>query len=315
MPATRHSGVPSARAILAPTAAALPADGARLTFVPTLPLVPVRDIIAAAAVTGATVPVLWLEPAAGLGSATDETALWAQLAEALNVSDPHLDAVRDALRSRPDGLHLVVVIAPTLSSAVDAGLIALLDAAPTLRVTAIAGGRRPLESAALTRPDGRVLASADLVVDAAGIREYASTVGLDLTPEEAGALARTAAALPDLLPAVVASAVGGLIDQPGSRLSGLESEASFALASRLAITSDEELRLLLPFAVPYLLTPSAVAAVDPEGRSGLHLPSAAAAGLIDRDADAGGYRVRLALRSAVLPELERRLADDVRPTT
>lgn len=312
MPATRHSGVPSARAILAPTAATLSSEGARLTFVPTLPLVPVRDIIAAAAVANATVPVLWLEPAAGLGSATDEGALWAQLAEALNVSDPHLDAVREALRSRPDGLHLVVVIAPTLSSAVDAGLIALLDAAPNLRITAIAGGRRALESAALTRPDGRVLAAADLVVDAAGIHAYAATVGLDLTPEEATALARTAATLPDLLPAVVASAVGGLIDQPGSRLTGLESEASFALASRLAITPDDELRQLLPFAVPYLLTPSAVAAVDPAGRAGLHLPSAAAAGLIDRDDDAGGYRLRLSLRSAVLPELERRLPDEVR---
>lgn len=304
MPATRHSGVPTARAILAPTGLTLPADGPRLTFVPTLPLVPVRDVIAAAALAQPD-PVLWVE----LDS--DASDGWHALASQLGASSAASHDIRAALSELSTALHLVVEIAPGLSSAVDADLISFLDAAPLLRVTAIAGGRRAVETAALTRPDGRVCPAADLVLDAAGIGEVAAAAGLALTDDEAAALARTAAALPDVLPAVVSAAVSGLLDQPGSRLSALESEAAFALTSRLSISSDDELRRLLPFAVPYLLTPSAVATADLTGRGAVSLPHVAAAGLIDRDDDAGAYRLRLALRSAILPELERRLASDV----
>lgn len=302
MSATRHTGVPLRRTILAPTGLDL-APG-RLTVVPLLPLVPVRDLIADA-VRDDPSAVVWVE----LG--TTEAAVWGQLGAALGSDAASPDAVRAALATLGP-VHLVVVVPPALSSSVDAALLSLLDATEALRLTVIAGGRRSVETAALTRPDGHVIAPASLVVDAAGIRSYAATLDLDLTDDEAAALSRTAAALPDILPVVVSAAVGGLLDQPGARLTALEGEAAFALSSRLAITADDELRALLPFAVPYLLTPSAVSAADPGGHAGLTLPSAAAAGLIDRDDDAGGYRVRLALRSTVLPELERRFGEEVR---
>ncbi len=301
MSVTRHSGVPPQRSILASTG--LDLAGSRLTFVPLLPLVPVREIVADA-VRNEAGAVTWVE-------LRSEATAWSDLGEALGSTATTPADLREHLAAQGP-LHLVVVLSTTLSSVVDAGLLGLLDATDALRLTVLAGGRRSLEPAALTRPDGRVVAPATLVLDADGIRSNAANLGLDLSDDEATALSRTAAALPDILPVVISGAVGGLLDQPGSRLTALEGEAAFALTSRLAIASDDEVHALLPFAVPYLLTPSAVAAADPEGRAGLSLAPAAAAGLIDRDDEAGGYRLRLALRSTVLPELERRFSDDVR---
>ncbi|MDP3209298.1 MAG: hypothetical protein Q8M65_09125, partial [Rhodoglobus sp.] len=242
----------------------------------------------------------------------DETNFWVELGSALGDHLTSAEAVREHLAARRHPLHLVVVVPSAASSAVDAGLLSLLDSASNLRLTVIAGGRRSIETAALTRPDGTVIAPSALVVDAAGISSYAASRGLDLTDDEAEALARTAATLPDVLPVVVSSAVAGMVDQPGSRLDGLSDEASFALSSRLATADDEHLRALLAFAVPNLLTPSVIAAADPEGRAGLNLAAIAASGLITRDEEASGYRLRPALRRAVLPELERRLPGELR---
>lgn len=301
MPANRTAGVPPARAILAPTAFALPEDGCRLTIVAALPLVPVREMVADALRSADPDSVAWVD----LGS--DEDGFWTELGTALG--DHRLTsarAVHQHLAGLRRALHLVVVVPSSASSSVDADLLSLLDTTAHLRLTVIAGGRRPIETAALTRPDSTVVSSSALVVDAAGIASYATSRGLDLTDDEAAALARTAATLPDVLPAVVSSALSGMFDQPGSRLTSLEGEAAFALSSRLAAVDDEQLHDLLAFAVPFLLTPSAVTAADIHGRAGLNLPAIAAAGLIDRDEEARGYRLRLALRSSVLPELERR---------
>lgn len=312
MPKAQHHGIPAARGPLAATAFAPPEPGTRLSIVPDVPLVPVRAVVAAAlARDAADRDIVWValpaEPA-------DEREVWDAIRGALAdasgaplTGDPDAAVVEHVATRRRD-LLLVLDVPPGVPHEVDAGLLGLLVAAPRLSILAICPGRRMLEVMGRVEHGAELVSAADLVVDAAGIRAFAGKLGVQLSDEDAIALSHSPLTLPDVLPAVIATASLEEIETQGDAVSYLLDECESFLTLRFRATSDDSVTGLLPLAVPSTLTAEILNLVAPAIAARAPLDRAAQARMVVREPGTGEprYRMEPMLRRVLILELKLR---------
>ncbi|MEZ5190834.1 MAG: hypothetical protein R2717_08390 [Schumannella sp.] len=315
MPESLHHGIPQPRGPLAPTAFHAPAPGTRLTIVPDLPLVPVRAVVAAALAHDRTArDVVWVEVPGG----PDEAA-WTALRDALAAahgtplrgSDP-AEAVADRLEALERPLLLALALDPAVPHEFDARLLGVLGSAPLLSLLAISPGRRMIEIMGRVEHDADLVSPGALVADADGIRTLAGKLGVPLAEEDAIALAHSPMMLPDVLPAVLASASLEELETQGDAISYLLDECENLLTMRFRASSDDSVTGLLPLAVPSTLTPEILGLVAPAIAARTQLERAAQAGIVIREAPDGEaesgprYRMEPMLRRVLILELRLR---------
>ncbi len=226
MPDAARRGLPVPRGPLAPTPFRAPAATERLTIVPDLPLVPVRAVVASALADEAR-DVLWIEPS------VDDA--WDVIRSALAPDAPadlSADELADLLAEKEAARLLVLAIPAGLPVDVDAHLLALLRGTRRLAILAISPARRPLEVLGRAEFAATVVHAAELVVDAEGIRSFSARLGFSLDGDQAAALAASPLALPDVLPAVVASASLEEIETQGDPVAYLLDECETYLTMR-----------------------------------------------------------------------------------
>jgi LuxR family maltose regulon positive regulatory protein len=311
MPQLRHHGIPVARGPLATTAFTAPPPETRITVVPDLPLVPVRAIVAATLDADRTArDIVWVE----LPEAADANRAWGAIAGALaDASGSPLpgepaDAVAAHVSALARPLLLALELHPGVSDDLDAGLLALLTDAPLLSVVAICSGRRMLEVMGRGEHGAQLVSAASLVVEAAEIRRFAGTLGVKLTDEDSIALAHSPLTLPDVLPAVIASASLEELETQGDAVSYLLDECDSYLTMRVRASSDGSVTGLLPLAVPSTLTAEILELVAPELAARTPLDRLAASRLLVRETGPGAarYRMEPMLRRILLLELKLR---------
>lgn len=314
MPSTLHHAIPALPGPLAPSAFAAPAADTRVTVIPTLPLVPVRLLLARALRTDPVDrDVVWLDLPAAASESTAMELLRTLLADAYGteVAGDPADAVAafTADLSRP--LLLAIVFEPGVSQDVDAALLALLDAAPLLSLVAISPGRRTFEVMGRVDHRAQLVSGSTLVVDADGIRDFAAKLGVRLTDEDAAALASTPLSLPDVLPAVIASASLEEMETQGDAVTYLLDETENYLSIRFRASSDAGVTGLLPLAVPSTLTAEILEIVAPEVAIRTQLERAAQSRIVLREPGAGQarYRMEPMLRRILITELRSRDPD------
>lgn len=310
MPKAQHHGFPAARGPIASTAFAAPEPGTRLTIVPDLPLVPVRAVVAAA-LAGDERDIVWVElPAAPV----DDREAWDAIRGALAAaSGSPLNGEPDAAvieyaaqRTRP--LLLALDLRPGVSHEVDSGLLGMLVAAPQLSIVAICPGRRMLEVMGRVEHGAQLVSPASLVVGAEGIRRFAGKLGVQLTEDDAAALAHSPLMLPDVLPAVVASASLEELETQGDAVSYLLDECENFLTMRFRATSDDSVTGLLPLAVPSTLTAEILELVAPAIAERTQLERVAQTGIVLREPGSSEIRYRMEpmLRRVLILELRLR---------
>ena len=312
MPKAQHHAIPVARGPVAATAFAAPDRDTRLTIVPDLPLVPVRAVVAAA-LSADTVDrdIVWVElPSAPKDDRESWDAIRAALAAASGsalAGDPDA-AVVDHLAALKRPLLLALDIRPEVSHEVDAGLLGLLIAAPKLSIVAICPGRRMLEVMGRAEYGAQLVSAASLVADADGIRSFAGKLGVQLTEEDAIALSHSPMMLPDVLPAVVASASLEEMETQGDAVSYLLDECENYLTMRFRASSDDSVTGLLPLAVPSTLTGEILELVAPAIAARTPLDRAAQSRIVIREPGAGEprYRMEPMLRRVLILELKLR---------
>ncbi|MEO8263773.1 MAG: hypothetical protein ABI566_14485, partial [Pseudolysinimonas sp.] len=318
MPQALHHGLPVARGPVAPTAFRAPDHDIRITIVPDLPLVPVRAVVAAA-LTADTVDrdIVWAElPAAPVDDREAWDAIRGALAHASGVAlkgEPDA-AVVEYLAELKRPLLLALDIRPSVSHELDAGLLGLLVAAPKLSIIAICPGRRMLEVMGRAEYGAQLVSAATLVVDPEGIRRFAGKLGVQLTDEDAIALSHSPMMLPDVLPAVIASASLEEMETQGDAVSYLLDECENYLTMRFRASSDDSVTGLLPLAVPSTLTGEILSLVAPAIAERTPLDRAAQSRIVIREAagstgEQGGearYRMEPMLRRVLILELKLR---------
>ena len=152
------------------------------------------------------------------------------------------------------------------------------------------------------------------MVDADEIQRFAGKLGVQLSDEDAIALAHSPMMLPDVLPAVVASASLEEIETQGDAVSYLLDECENYLTMRFRASSDGSVTGLLPLAVPSTLTAGDPGARRPgDRRPHAARPRRAVAhhdprGRIGPVASEGGarYRMEPMLRRVFILELKLR---------
>ena len=312
MPQAQHYGIPAARGPIAPTAFRAPDPDVRLTIVPDLPLVPVRGVVAAAlAADDLPRDIVWAElPAAPRDDRQSWNAIRAALAafSGTALSGEPDAAVVEYVAGLTRPLVLALDIRPGVSLDLDAGLLGLLIAAPKLSIVAICPGRRMLEVMGRVEHGAVLVSASQLVVDADGIQAFAARLGVDLTHEDALALAHSPLMLPDVLPAVIASASLEEIETQGDAVSYLLDECENYLTMRFRATSDDSVTGLLPLAVPSTLTPAILELVAPAIAARTQLDRAAQARIVIREAGEtpARYRMEPMLRRVLILELRLR---------
>lgn len=316
MPKAQHFGLPAARGPVAATAFQAPEPGTRLTIVPDLPLVPVRAVVAnALAADELERDIVWAQlPAAPRDDRESWDAIRAALAAASGAplaGEPDAAVIEYAAGLRRP-LVLALDIRPGVSHEIDAGLLSLLIAAPLLSIVAICPGRRMLEVMGRVEHGAVLVSGASLVVDADGIQAFAAKLGVVLSDDDAIALAHSPMMLPDVLPAVIASASLEEIETQGDAVSYLLDECENYLTMRFRATSDDTVTGLLPLAVPSTLTPAILGLVAPAIAERTQLDRAAQSRIVIREAagsDAGTgarYRMEPMLRRVLILELRLR---------
>jgi LuxR family maltose regulon positive regulatory protein len=281
----------------------------RLTIVPDLPLVPVRSVVAAALdADDRHRDVVWVElPAAPADDREAWDAIRAGLASATGAplaGDPD-EAVADHLAGLTRELILALDIRPGVSHDLDARLLGLLSAAPLLSIVAICPGRRMLEVMGRVEHGAVLVSGSALVADADGIRTFAIKLGVPLTDEDAIALSHSPMMLPDVLPAVIASASLEEMETQGDAVSYLLDECENYLTMRFRATSDGTVTGLLPLAVPSTLTPAILELVAPAIAERTQLDRAAQSRIVIREPGDGParYRIEPMLRRVLILEL------------
>ncbi|HTE62807.1 MAG TPA: hypothetical protein VK631_20800, partial [Solirubrobacteraceae bacterium] len=318
MPHSQHHGIPVARGPIATTPFAVPAAGTRITIVPDLPLVPVRAVVAAALASDRTArDIVWVELPA---TPRDDREAWDAIRGALAASsgspltgDPE-EAVGAHLAALKRSLLLALELRPGVSHELDAALLTLLADAPHLSIIAICPGRRMLEVMGRVEHGAQVVSAAALVVEAAEIRRFAGKLGVQLTEDEAIALAHSPMMLPDVLPAVIASASLEEIETQGDAVSYLLDECENYLTMRFRASSDDSVTGLLPLAVPSTLTAEilelvapAIAARTPLDRAALSRTMIREGGSSQSSSEGGPrYRMEPMLRRVFILELKLR---------
>jgi LuxR family maltose regulon positive regulatory protein len=190
----------------------------------------------------------------------------------------------------------------------------MLVAAPLLSIVAICPGRRMLEVMGRVEHGAQLVSPAALVVDGEGIRRFAGKLGVQLTAEDAEALAGSPLMLPDVLPAVVASASLEEMETQGDAVSYLLDECENFLTMRFRASSDDSVTGLLPLAVPSTLTAEILELVAPAIAERTPLERAAQAGIVLREGGSGQtaaeggprYRMEPMLRRVLILELRLR---------
>ncbi len=312
MPNPLHHGIPVARGPIATTAFSPPALDTRITIVPDLPLVPVRAVVATAlAADKSARDIVWAElPAAP----ADDREAWDAIRSALAAATGSPDggepdeAVAAQLSALKRPLLLALELAPGVSHEVDAGLLALLTDAPHFSILAICSGRRMLEVMGRGEHGAQLVSPVSLVVEAAEIRRFAGKLGVKLSDEDALALAHSPMMLPDVLPAVIASASLEEIETQGDAVSYLLDECENYLTMRFRASSDGSVTGLLPLAVPSTLTADILEIVAPEIAARTPLDRAALSRIMIRESAAGDgrYRMEPMLRRIFILELKLR---------
>lgn len=302
-------GVPATSALLAPTTLTAPSIEQRVTVVPDLPLVPARALLASV-LSADTTPrdVVWVDLAEESGDDAAWAAIRAALAEASGKSlggDP-IEAVTKATKALTYPLLLVVQLGAGVSSIFDTQLLALLADAPKLSLAALCSGRRMFEGLGRADHDALVVAPSELVLDAGGVRRCAAIFGLNLSPEQATALADSPLSLPDLLPSVIASLSVDDIEDQDDPVAYLLEESEHQLEVRLRGSRDAAIDGALRLAVPAVLTSRTLGLVAPD--AALQLDRVAQARLVRREQGASGARYRMdpVLRRLLLAELRLR---------
>jgi LuxR family maltose regulon positive regulatory protein len=298
-------GVPATSALLAPTTLTAPSIDQRVTVIPDLPLVPARSLLALAlSVDSAPRDVVWVE----LGEESGDEAAWeairAALAEASGKSlgGEALPAIAKFTKALGYPLLLVVPLGPGVSSIFDTQLLGLLADAPKLSIAALCSGRRMFEGLGRADHGALVVPPSELVLDAGGVRRCAAIFGLDLSAEQATALAHSPLSLPDLLPSVIASLSVDDIGEQDDPVAYLLEESEHQLEVRLRGSRDAAIDGALRLAVPAALTSRTLALVSPD--SALQLDRVAQARLVQREQGASGARYRMdpVLRRLLLAE-------------
>ena len=318
MPKAQHHGIPRARGPVATTAFRAPDPEVRLTIVPDLPLVPVRAVVGAAlAADDLPRDIVWVElPTTPVDDRESWDAIRASLAAASGAAltgEPEAAVVEYvAALKRP--LLLALDIRPEVSHDLDAGLLALLVGAPKLSIIAICPGRRLLEVMGRVEHAAHLVSAATLVVDPDGIRTFAAKLGVQLSDEDAIALSHSPMMLPDVLPAVIASASLEEIETQGDAVSYLLDECENYLTMRFRASSDDTVTGLLPLAVPSTLTAEILELVAPAIAARTQLDRAAQSRIVIREAGSGPspaeggprYRMEPMLRRVLILELRLR---------
>lgn len=311
MPSPLHHAIPALPGPLAPSAFGAPAADTRVTVVPTLPLVPVRLLLARALRTDPVDrDVVWLDLPAAASESTALDLLRTALAEAYGVELPGdpADAVVAFTAALTRPLLLALVFEPSVSQDVDARLLALLDSAPLLSLIAISPGRRMFEVMGRVDHQAQLISGSTLIVDAHGIRDFAAKLGVRLTDDDAAALAQTPLSLPDVLPAVIASASLEEMETQGDAVTYLLDETENYLTIRFRASSDAGVTGLLPLAVPSTLTADILEIVAPEVAARTQLERSAQSRIVLREAGPGQarYRMEPMLRRILITELRGR---------
>ena len=221
-------------------------------------------------------------------------------------------AAQVAALKRP--LLLALELPPAVSHELDAGLLALLLDAPHLSLLAICSGRRMLEVMGRVEHGAQLVSASSLVVDADEIQRFAGKLGVQLSDEDAIALAHSPMMLPDVLPAVIASASLEEIETQGDAVSYLLDECENYLTMRFRASSDGSVTGLLPLAVPSTLTAEILELVAPAIAARTPLDRAAQSRIVIRESGSGGshsergarYRMEPMLRRVFILELKLR---------
>ncbi|MEO8093709.1 MAG: LuxR C-terminal-related transcriptional regulator [Pseudolysinimonas sp.] len=317
MSKAQHHGIPVARGPIAATAFIAPEPGTRLTIVPDLPLVPVRAVVAAALeADNRERSIVWVDlPADPIDDRESWDAIRAALAAASGTplaGEPDA-AVIDYVAGLKRPLLLAVDIRPGVSHELDAGLLSLLIAAPKLSIIAICPGRRMLEVMGRVEHAAQLISGAALVVEPDGIRTFAAKLGVQLSDEDAIALSHSPMMLPDVLPAVIASASLEEMQTQGDAVLYLLDECENYLTMRFRASADDSVTGLLPLAVPSTLTAEILELVAPAIAARAQLDRGAQSRIVIRQAGDGAgardvvrYRMEPMLRRVLILELRLR---------
>ena len=292
MPSPQRFGIPAIREPLAPTSFAAPSRDARVTVIPVVPLVPARALLASAL-------------AADTG---DRDVAWVEFPPGPVDEATALASIDAALGGRSRRTLLVITLDADVDQDVDGALLDLLRERPELSIAALCSGRRHFESLARGEHDATVVSPLTMISDAAQVGEYSRRFGLQLTADQAVAIAATPLALPDLLPAVLGSMTLEALETPDDAVLDLVDELERYLPLRLRTVPETELLAALPLALPSVVTARVVAVVDPLAGNDVQLERAMRAGMLRREPGAGAPRYRLepVIRAALLDELRRR---------
>ncbi|CAN5255645.1 hypothetical protein BH11ACT3_BH11ACT3_12100 [soil metagenome] len=305
----RH-GIPVPPGPLAPTAFSAPDADVRVTIVPPLPLVPVRPLLARALLADTSErDIVWIDLP---GDTPTDEAVWAVVRDALAEATGHTLTGTDAESAvvgfvsalqRP--LLLAMQIEPDVPSDVDAHLLGLLALSPHLSLIAISPGRRLFEVLGRVEHGAQLVSGSAMVMDAAGIERFASKLGVQLTEEDALALAQSPLNLPDVLPAVLASASLEEMETQGDAVTYLLDEGENYLSMRFRASSDETVTGLLPLAVPSTLTAEIIDLVAPDVAAKASLDRVAQSRIVLRESGPGEarYRMEPMLRRILITEL------------
>ena len=300
----RH-GIPRVSTIAA-TEFSAPAQATRVTILHSVPLVPVRDILAA--VLGGDRDdrdILWIDFE---GHSAPWEHLRATVDDAFGTALPGdpFGAVAGFLLTLERPLLLAVELHPGVSAAVDSGLLDLLATAAQLSIVAVCTGRRALMARGRLEFGAVTVSPSALVLGAQGIRDAVATAGLTLTEVAAAGLAQTALAQADVLPAALAmmESAATVGDDPDTNAIRLRAEISFVLELRAQSMSDEQLSSAASIAVPAVISARMLADITGHDVDDLELQRLTQSRVLLRD---GQLHLEPTLRRAVLDEAQSRI--------
>ncbi|HWH26705.1 MAG TPA: LuxR C-terminal-related transcriptional regulator [Pseudolysinimonas sp.] len=325
---THHHGIPASSAPLAAVDLRAPELGERVTVIPALPLVPVRALLARA-LREDTIDrdIAWVDLAASPNDASAWIAIRDSVAKAVGTTaraaggpKDGADAIRALVSKLSRPLLLAVLFDPAISHDVDSGLLGLLSDVPLLSLVAVSPARRLVEVLGRVEHESRLISGSALVVDADGIQTFAAKLGVQLTHEDALALAQSPLSLPDVLPAVIASASLEEMETQGDAVTYLLDETESYLSMHFRASSHDDVTGLLPLAVPSKLTTEILGIVAPAVAARTQLDRAAQARIVLRESGPGEprYRMEPMLRRILItelrfrdPELSKRLSSSL----